>query len=515
MKIILHAVFLIPLAISGVMLGQTSAMQRGLELFKLQKYKLALQQFQSARSQQPANALIYNLIGITETQLGQLSEANASYTKAIHLDGKLAAPHKNLGFNYLNTKEYDRAEAELKKAIASDESDPFAHYYLAIAYLNTSQEGDALGQLKFAEPLIENDPDTAYRMASACLNAGASVDASRIIDAVEQRSMFSAEQEYQLATLLNSKHMYVESVLHFRRIVQLQPASWVAKYNLSAALFYANQPAEALPVLESLVNERNQDANVLSLLGFAYESAGKLPEALDAFKNAVAAEPGNADRYLDYTRLLMDLDRYDDAVALIQKGIASSQDSYALNIRLGAVELMKGAYRNAEESFQKAIAEQPDVAVGYVALAKIYMKESNERAAVDVLSAARAKLKRDFALEYVYGLATAEVGDTTNAIDALKNAEELNPEVVEPHYQLGKIYMLMENWKEAEKELKRVIQLNPGHAQAHFQLSKVYARLGDDIKSHEMQESARQLFKAEQDSALSEQRARQISFHQK
>jgi tetratricopeptide (TPR) repeat protein len=513
MKTGIHAALLLSLVLPGAALGQANPMQRGIDLFRQEKWEAALQQFQSAARQYPKNAVLHNLIGVAETQLGRIQEADASYETSIRLDPKLAAPHKNLGFNFLNAKRYDGAEAELREAIALDGTDPFAHYYLAIAYLENSQDKDAIAHLKPAESLIDNDPNTALLMATACLNGNAPGDALRIIQAVEQHSAFSSDQEYQIATLLNAKGMLDESVYHFRRLAQLRPTSWMAKYDLAVALFDANSPGDALPLLESLATERGGDANILSLLGSAYEASGKPPEALDAYRRAVAADPGNPDRYLDYTRLLMDLDRYDDAVALIQQGIQNTQDSYALNLRLGAVEMMKGQYGEASDCFQKAIAEHPDLAVGYVALAKAYMKEGNDAAAADVLSAARKTMAQDFAIEYVFGLVSSELGHDTEAIEALTRARQMNPAIVEPHYQLGKLYMEAGLWAQAQAELEQVLLLDPAHAQAHYQLSKVYARLGDVKRSREMQTKASELIKTGQDAALSAQRARQSAFH--
>jgi tetratricopeptide (TPR) repeat protein len=429
------------------------------------------------------------------------------------VDPTLSDPHKNLGVNYLAVKQFSNAEKELNAASRLNGNDKFVHYYMVILYLATARDVEAVAQSQFAESLVASDVDTVVALAKAYLRMNRGPGALRIIDSLAQRSGLTLSQEYELATILSEMQMYSQAVEHFRRISAMQAESWISKYNLAIALLDAKQQPEALQLLESLVTERPADGNILSLLGSIYESAGKLPAALDAYRRAVAVDPENPDRYLDYTRLLMDMDRYDDAVALIQKGIQNTQDTYALNIRLGAVEMMKGENEKARECFQKAIGEHPDVAVGYVALAKAYMREGNDQAAADVLSEARGKLARDFALEYVFGFVSSQLGNTGEAIEALKSAEELDPTMVEPHYQLGKLYMEARNWAQAQAELERVILLNPKHAQAYFQLSKVYARMGDAKKASEMQEDASQLMKTEQDAAIRAQTARVNAFH--
>ncbi len=332
------------------------------------------------------------------------------------------------------------------------------------------------------------------------------------MEATGKTAAFTPEQEYQLATLLSSKQRYRESLQHFKRIAEMQPTSWIAKYNLAIALIDNGQPSDADPVLQTLATERPNDVHILSLLGSVCESRGKLPEALDAYEKAVGADPENANLYLDYTRLLMDLDRYDDAIELIRHGIKHTHDDYALRIRLAAVEMMKGEYDKARESFQQGIEERPDVAVGYVGLAKTYMKQGDDKAAAKVLEEARGRVTRDFALEYISGLVFSQLGRSQQAIDALKNAETIDPAVVEPHYQLGRLYMESEEWTEAKTELERVLVLDPTHAPAHYQLSKVYERMGDTKKARDTQAEASQLMRTQRQAALDEQRARIAAF---
>ena len=168
-----RAILLAPLALSLMAIGQADSLQRGLELFRQEKYEAALQQFEEARRLQPANASIDNFIGITETKLGRMDEANKSYENAIRIAPKLAGPHTNLGFNYLSKKQYELAEKQLRTALALDSADPLTHYYLAALYLTTARGKDALPHIEPAITLLENDPPAAVLAIKACLASDA------------------------------------------------------------------------------------------------------------------------------------------------------------------------------------------------------------------------------------------------------------------------------------------------------------------------------------------------------
>ena len=246
----------------------------------------------------------------------------------------------------------------------------------------------------------------------------------------------------------------------------------------------------------------------MSDIASAYESAGESSLALDAWQKAIAADPANPDRYLDCTRMLIDLDRYKEATEIVQRGISLVPDDYPLTIRLGAIEMMTGNHAQARETYRKAIAEHPALALGYVAVAQSYMKEGNDEEALKVLTDARAVVPRDFALEYVFGLVSFQLGQQKQAMEALKSAEELQPAVVEPHYQLGLLYMKLQQWKEAQAEFEQVLKLDPGNAPTYYQLSRTYQRLGESDKAQQMAKQASLLTKTQREDAIKTQQLR-------
>jgi tetratricopeptide (TPR) repeat protein len=489
-------------------------MQKGVELLRNQKFAAALSELELARRAQPSSPEIEDLLGITYTQLDQLPAADAHYRRAIVLNPELPGPHKNLGFNQLNEKRYAEAELELRRALSLDSSDQFTHYYLAIVYLATSQDALAVEQLPASAAPLANDPENRFLMAKACLNTG---HIPQAIDLVQSpaRAPFTASEEYELAVLLSAKHLYADSVRHFEVVAAADPKSWAAQYDLALAQIYAGQTDKAILILQSLVQQQPNNAAVLSSLGSAYESINQLPEALDAYKKAVQADPQNPDRYLDYTRLLMDLDRTDEATRVIEQemnGAESTEDPYALDLRLGVLRLKQARFDDARTLFNQAIALHPELVVGYVALAQSFMQQGDDEKALEPLVKARAAVPEDATLEYYVGLVSLRLGKMSEAETALKNSITLRPDVVESHYQLGKLYTQTNRLPEAQREFERVIVLAPSNSNAHYQLSKLYAKLGDSQRAAAMADETRHLLQTQREAALDKQKARLATF---
>jgi predicted Zn-dependent protease len=190
----------------------------------------------------------------------------------------------------------------------------------------------------------------------------------------------------------------------------------------------------------------------------------------------------------------------------------NTPDSYALNLRLGSIDMTLGQYDQARQLFQKAIDEHPDISLGYVALAQAYMRDGKDADAAKLLADMCGKPPPDAMLEYVYGLALSHLSKNDEAIAAFQRSVTLDPKVAESRYELGKLYFQLGQIPEARQQFERVLAIAPDHANAHYQLSRVYARLGETEKSKEMAAKTQDLLTRQREAALQAQRVRLAGF---
>jgi len=502
---------LLCVALASALCAQPTALEEGVRLMREGQFDQALVKLKQAHSTAPRNGTIENLLGITETQLGQIDEACNHYRNAIRLDPRQAAPHRNLGFNLLSLKDYSHAEPELREASRLDPNDYFAHDYLMLLSLAMGRDAEALTEASRAGQLPANDPEAGAGLIEADVRMGRVDDATDRIDRLEQSNQLSPAREYSIAVLLSQHAFHSQAVRCFRRIAKLDP-SWENRYNLALALLYDGGQAEASTLLTALHTERPAHADTLMFLGSAFESLQKMPEALEAYRAALVADPSNPDRTLDYTRLLMDMDRYDEAIQIVQTGMGQTSATAPLQLRLGAVEMVKGNYAAAREDFNAALATDPQLDAAYVGVAQTYARQANDVEAIHVLEEARVKLPGHYLLEYYFGLLASRLGREPEAIPALVKAAQLEPKSPDPLYELGKLYEAQLNWPQARQALERVIALDPQFAPAHYQISRVYAHLGLNQRAEQEAQQTHTLVDAQRDEALRKQRERAASF---
>lgn len=466
-----------------------SALEEGLALLREGHYEQALLRLQAAQRQIPPNASLETLMGVAETRLDRIAEANDHFRSAIRLAPAQAAPHRNLGFNLLGLHDYANAETELLQAAKLEPEDLFARYYLLLLYLATGREEKVLAYAGQVQSLLAADAEASAEVAETEIRARLAQQALQRVEQLESAHHIAPEREYRIAVLFRQHGLNAEALHCFRHLAEADPSP-ANRYNLALALLFDGKAAEAVDLLAVLRAEQPGNADVLTFLGAALEAEHKPEKALEVYRAAVAADPANADRRLDYTRLLMETDHNDEAIAAVQAGLDAGGAPGPLSLRLGAIEMLKGNYDAARDAFRAALVADASLDAAYVGLAQAYAHESKNAEAIRVLSEACTRFPDHYLLQYYFGLLSSRQGLEQQAVSALEQAIRLAPNASDPLFELGKIYSAREEWRRASELLERAVALDAQRIPAHFLLSRAYMHMGENAKG---QQEAREI----------------------
>lgn len=199
--------------------------QHNLGLIMLSKGQAgaALPHFLHALKQEPDATEIHNSLGNAYTTLGNLVEAEASYRKAIKLNGNLVAPWYNLASVALSTNRLEEAETCYRRAIELNPIHRDAHLNLGNLLRDKNPE---LG-MEITRKALAIDPN--YHLAHN--NLGNFLrDADRLDEAAESyRRAVEISPRFtlgwlNLGTVLNHLGQTEESLAALRRAIELDPA---------------------------------------------------------------------------------------------------------------------------------------------------------------------------------------------------------------------------------------------------------------------------------------------------
>jgi tetratricopeptide (TPR) repeat protein len=212
------------------------------------------------------------------------------------------------------------------------------------------------------------------------------------------------------------------------------------------------------------------------------DSEAQVQKALSRLDLAIKLDPGNAD-VLKTQALCYDiLGRYDEALGVYAKALTRSPQkslSAAILNNMGNIYLEQCELAKAEESFRKAIAMYPNLAVAHGNLGDVLRRSAKYGEAVR-----EARLAGKIDPGFVGALlveARVEVarGNPEKAYPILVKAVRLDPQYqVDTHLELSRLLDRLGRPAEALKEARGAVLVEPNSATAHQWLAELLGRTG-------------------------------------
>lgn len=131
--------------------------------------------------------------------------------------------------------------------------------------------------------------------------------------------------------------------------------------------------------LEEAVNlykrsiQSHPTAEAHTFLGWTYSFMGKLDEAIDECRRAIAVDPEFGNPYNDIGAYLIEKEQFDEAIPWFEKAMqAKRYESPAFpHLNLGRVYERKAQWDQALESYKKALTLNPNYALAKRALGRL------------------------------------------------------------------------------------------------------------------------------------------------
>ena len=183
----------------------------------------------------------------------------------------------------------------------------------------------------------------------------------------------------------------------------------------------------------------------LNNLGLALQEQGRLAEAEQAFRRAIAADPR-------YARA-----RYN----------------------LGNVLRAQGRLAEAVASLRTALELQPSYPKAWNALGVALLESEDLAGAADCLRRAIQLAPRYAKALFNYGDLLARLDRWEEAIESLRRAIQADPGHAKAHARLGGLLVSRFQFGAAERAFLRVVEIDPGHAEARTGLAACRAQLCD------------------------------------
>lgn len=322
-----------------------------------------------------------------------------------------------------------------------------------------------------AKPAAKSSPNSqgTRRVVNNPLNdlleqARAAIERNEFEAAVEPLQKFLAEKDdfayahFQLGYVYTALKQPKEARSEYEKAIALDPKMSEAQLNLGILLLESDPAAAAAP-LSKAVDLLPTQTRPRFLLGAAQERSGDLKSASQSFEAALALDPKDFDATLHLAQLYYNQKRFADAESKFRAALDLQPNLPAALLGL-AQSLDAQKKPEATEAYQNYLKTQPNDPKAKETLARALVAKDQFDAAEALLGPPQPNEAPT--LDSLKLRADIQIGQKKWDASAvtLKQAIALAPQDAKLRGGLGRVYLQLRDFKNAETELKNAIRLD-------------------------------------------------------
>lgn len=408
----------------------------------------------------------------------------------------------------------------------------------ALAMGNVSE---AMSHFNKADSIIPGSAGKEFQSSKESEMAQALYDAAQKTDSPEKKNelMKDAVAMAQKAISVNNKDAgshyiiaqnacdnkdYNTALKEMKAAVEYDPNNYLYWYNLGKIQYILNKFSEAVSSFTKSCELKNDFAPSRYNLGLTQKKLKNDTAALEAFRKTIDIDSRHEKAYLEEARILADRGDYTGSIEAYKTVLKINNINVQAAMELGNVYYIKKNYADAEDSYKRALTMLSPgenmtrtkynlstvlFDANKIADAEKYAREANE--GISVLKNDSDKVN----IIYNYALILDIQGKTDEAIPYYMNVLKINPDHVktkinlgvmylnldppdtdmalnlflqvyekdksniEANNNLGKTYLLKEDYPNAIKYYQNALRLDSKNNAIRANLAKAYAQSGD------------------------------------
>jgi len=297
-----------------------------------------------------------------------------------------------------------------------------------------------------------------------------------------RRDPDSFEAHHALAAFYLHQGKLDAAIPHLERAQTIDPADYANGYDLALALIQTGKLDNAREQVGRLLSVK-ETGELHNLLGNVEERAGNLVGASEEYQRAAHMDP-TEEHLFDWGNNLLQLRAFEEASQVFTAAIARHPQSARLHIGLGIAHYSRGQYEDAIKSFGQAVDLAPSDPRPYQFLGEMYgVAPSLGGEITDRLARFARAHPRNALAQFHYAMSLwkgqpAAPADLRQVEALLRRAVALDRRLAKGFLELGTLLSDQQRFREAIQELRSATRLEPDLAQAHYRLSQAYQRTG-------------------------------------
>lgn len=324
-------------------------------------------------------------------QQGKNVEAEAAWRVFLKAHPSNPEPYAHLGLLEARQEHYKEAVPLYRKARALNPALPGLRMNLGLALFKGGEMKQAILEFK---PLLKNQPP-------------------------------GSDEAQRLTILIGMAHYglgeYVAAAPYLKQAAARDAQNLPLRLALAHSCLWAKQYQCVLDTYHEILTLNADSAEAAMLAGEALDEMKDTPGAIQQFRAAVKANPKEPDAHYGLGYLLWIQKQYPEAMSEFQAELANNPNHVLAMLYLADTDIQISQIENAGPLLEKVVKLNPALALGHLDL----------------------------------GIVLAQAGRKQDAVREMKEAARLDPDDVNVHWRLGRLYRSMDKKDEAKVEFDK------------------------------------------------------------
>ena len=403
------------------------------------------------------------------TYAGKILEINPREPRALYIAALASYALKDYEQTYNNIVKYtDRVSNDLQ-----------ARKLLAQVLIKLNKTEEASEALK--EVLTEDVDDTQLlnMLANIELKRGRIEEARLYLEKSLEKNKEQPKSQAQLGMLKVLSGDVESGIEDMQSSLQGVSDAYIAQMRLARDLLSLKKYDEALEICEKLHEQKPEDVNAATCIGYVKLNTGKVEESYDIFGKILEKNPGHtASAIVMANKYFADGDTKKAKDILEAFVELNPGNEYGL-ISLYDLERQTGDMTKAEDYLFRAYENNPNSVKVAVEMARYHLLRNEPGEALEITKKLISLYPDDVFLLEVKGLSELALNQTVAAIMTFERLKEEVPNNLAPLAFLADAYNQAQNWEELDNVADEMLKLLPNNRKALIYKAKVKASTDD------------------------------------
>ena len=241
----------------------------------------------------------------------------------------------------------------------------------------------------------------------------------------------------QIGVLYTRQNDFEPAAGFFQKALALDPQRVPAKKNLATVLWFLGRKSESTALFSELEKRIPNDPVPQLYLGLGAYDKQNMESAAGHFQRAGALASDNAETLPFVVESYLASRRFEAVSQLLERSVSSGKGNSQVYRWLGEAYDRQMLPDKAFQAYSKAIAQAPELAENYLALAGFSIEHANPSFAREILARGLKQVKEPARLQFEIGLTWAIAGNFEAAKQSFAEAHNGEPSWPMPLLALG------------------------------------------------------------------------------